>query len=293
MSAGPPKKPFFSWREALLESKRAPTTRHVLLTLACHMNEFGNGCFPSTKTLARQTGLSERSVCTHLEVAMKAGWITVQKRRLSGRAWKRHEYQISWPQGTELPSAPSKARKDVQHVKPRGTERRNIKALKDVQSSTSLSTSVKQEEPAKDQQAPAPHPSLSEDAKRQTDTRFQTIADHYFRRFREKVGIRAQFEQADGEALRKILRGQLEATAQDVCRWIDNAFSSTDPFPLRQGFRMTEFARHYGKYVRGPLLKNFAGPGDRPGNSAPTQAELHKLAEEKRREQQVGATAEP
>ena len=105
MSVAPPKKPFLSWREALLESRVGPTTKHILLTLACHMNEFGTGCLPSTRTLSRQTGLSERSVCTHLRAAMKAGWITAQKRGLSGQAWKRHEYQISWPQGTEGRSA--------------------------------------------------------------------------------------------------------------------------------------------------------------------------------------------
>ena len=100
-------KPFFSWREAVLESNLHATTRHVLLTLACHMNDLGAGCFPSTRTLEKQTGLSRRTVETHLAVARRVGWITVERRGDSGQGWRRHEYRIAWP---------ADVAKDVPHV---------------------------------------------------------------------------------------------------------------------------------------------------------------------------------
>jgi hypothetical protein len=43
--------PLFTWRRAMLNSDLKPTTKHVLLTLSCYMNEFGKECFPSIDTL--------------------------------------------------------------------------------------------------------------------------------------------------------------------------------------------------------------------------------------------------
>jgi hypothetical protein len=87
----------FSWRKAILKSELAPTTRHVLLTLACHMNAVGESCFPSIKLLCEETGLSNRSVITHLQIASEIGWITVGKHGFGGQRWAAHEYRPSWP----------------------------------------------------------------------------------------------------------------------------------------------------------------------------------------------------
>jgi len=78
--------------------------------------------------------------------------------------------------------------------------------------------------------------------------------------------------------LRRLLQEQPQATAQQVINWLDYAFDSTDPFPLKPGFRLSEFGRHYAKYVRGPFLKDRPGAGSNGHPSgetnAPTQAEL-------------------
>lgn len=134
----------FSWREALLRSGLSPTTRHVLLTLACHMNEFGAGCFPSTRTLALETGLSRRTVETHLAVARDAGWILVEPRGASGRAWRRHQYRLSWPPvlAKEVPHVEAELGKDVLHARGRRGASDANDVAKDVRLSTSLSTSI-------------------------------------------------------------------------------------------------------------------------------------------------------
>ena len=92
-------KPFFSWRHALLKSELGPTTKHVLLTLSCHMNDMGEGCFPSTKTITEETSLSERAVITHLMLAASSGWIRRSVHGYGNNRYARNEYRIAWPDG--------------------------------------------------------------------------------------------------------------------------------------------------------------------------------------------------
>lgn len=166
--------PLFTWRTAIIHSDLASTTRHVLLTLSVHMSEAGESCFPSTARLARETGLSERAICTHLAKASEAGWILKRKIGLAGKKWKRHEYVPQVPadllrklnpyqsgnQGTEQGSAAPASEPHKKAVdKPvdsvgatcgklnsgtephaEGTEPHDIKALNDVQSSTSINS---------------------------------------------------------------------------------------------------------------------------------------------------------
>jgi hypothetical protein len=129
----------FNWRKATISKcGPKPTTRLLLLTLSVHMDGNGGSCFPSTRKLAEETGLSERTVCTHLEIAEKEGWIKKMKQGLTGRSWKRHSYQAA---------IPPEALKQVQHPKQQGTEPHaegtepnDNEALKQVQSSTSYSS---------------------------------------------------------------------------------------------------------------------------------------------------------
>ncbi|MDN5880958.1 MAG: helix-turn-helix domain-containing protein, partial [Nitrosospira sp.] len=134
----------YTWQTAILASSLPPTMRHVLLTLGCHLNVAGEACFPSTKLLAQETGLSERAVVTHLGNAKTLGWIVVRSHGLRGQKWRRHEYFPTIPksaealnevqhQGTELDSAPSKK---ALNVVPKGAEPNDEKALNEVQSNS-------------------------------------------------------------------------------------------------------------------------------------------------------------
>ena len=110
-------KHFFSWRAAILASDLPATTRHVLLTLSCHMNDLGQSCFPSMELLAAETGLSKRSVVEHISIARALGWICSRKHGYAGRAWARSEYWIP-----ELDALPSSSKHEV-------SERRMQRAL--------------------------------------------------------------------------------------------------------------------------------------------------------------------
>lgn len=137
----------FEWRR-LIASKNgppSPTTRHLLLTASLHMDEKGESCFPSTRTIAEETGLSERSVICHLAMAVATQWLVKEIRGLSGQCWRRHEYKARIPlkllkqfqqlqhEGTEVGSAPISE----------GAEPYSYKVLKEVQSSSSNNTPKK------------------------------------------------------------------------------------------------------------------------------------------------------
>jgi hypothetical protein len=145
----------YTWRAAILKSDLPPTTRHVLLTLSCYINDVGQSAYPSTKTLTADTGLSERSVITHLQLAKERGWLKVAKHGFGGQKWAHHEYfpccpevdydEIPAEKGTEPPSAaPEKALNVVPkalNLLPKGTEPNDKKALKEVQSNSPVELS--------------------------------------------------------------------------------------------------------------------------------------------------------
>ena len=100
------KSKLFRWRTAILNSNLPSTQRYVLHVVGFHMDKHGRNCFPSTKTLARETGLTERTVITHLRNSRNEGWLRVSERRREGKDWKLHTYTPGFPQGTEADSAP-------------------------------------------------------------------------------------------------------------------------------------------------------------------------------------------
>lgn len=108
----------WTWRHAIIESDLPPTTRHVLLTISCHMNDRGEGCFPSMRELARETGRSLRAVCEHINVAIEAGWLVRFEHGYRGQRWKRSEYRPGWPpaaEGVDATSTPKLLTQD-QHL---------------------------------------------------------------------------------------------------------------------------------------------------------------------------------
>lgn len=142
----------FRWRGAVVSENgpARPVTRFVLLVLSLHMDSAGGSCFPSTKLIASETGLSERSVCTHIETASTAGWLkkgSGTAGKGSGKGWRRHVYQATFPDivlkeiqqhGTERDSAATPLGAERGAL---GAERHDNLVLKDVQSSSSSSTS--------------------------------------------------------------------------------------------------------------------------------------------------------
>ncbi len=99
----------WSWRQRLLKSDLPGTTRHVLLTLSCHVNDAGEPCFPTIEQLVVETGLSKRCVVKQMSMAKEAGWITVGRHGFGGQKWSRNEYTLAWPEDKKggAPGAPN------------------------------------------------------------------------------------------------------------------------------------------------------------------------------------------
>jgi hypothetical protein len=87
----------WSWRHAVLKSSLPATTRHVLLTISCFMNDVGGGCYPTQEQLAEASGLSARAVRQHIDDAVKAGWLSRKEHGFRGQKWRNHEYEAAWP----------------------------------------------------------------------------------------------------------------------------------------------------------------------------------------------------
>lgn len=92
-------RPFFSWREALLQSDLKAGPKYIALVLSTYMNDHGESCFPSQETLAEKSSRSVRDVQRALKILSEAGWIKISKHGFAGQQWKRSEYKISYPAG--------------------------------------------------------------------------------------------------------------------------------------------------------------------------------------------------
>ncbi len=139
----------FSWRQAIQKSSLEATTKLVLYNLSIHMNDLGEGCFPSTETQALATGLSQRSVCTHLQKAATAGFLHITKHGLAGKSWMRNDYKAVWP-GVFIPYGCADAKADYFEIgtergsvpENEGTEPNDMKALNQVQSNSPLNSPI-------------------------------------------------------------------------------------------------------------------------------------------------------
>lgn len=89
----------FSWIDAIKQSSLSPVTRHVLLNLSTYMNQDGESCYPSIDEQAKTTGLSRRSVISHLDAACAAGFLFKSSHQFAGQKWKRNEYVAIFPEG--------------------------------------------------------------------------------------------------------------------------------------------------------------------------------------------------
>ncbi len=136
---------FFTWRGAILKSGLAPTTRHVLLTLGCHMNDVGESCYPSIDLLCEETGLSNRAVITHLHKASEAGWIEISRHGFGDSRYWRNEYKIRWPSPENLTDLSERGSpttvNDVHQVNSDLSERGSPTTVNDVHTSTSYNSS--------------------------------------------------------------------------------------------------------------------------------------------------------
>lgn len=233
----------YTWRAAIIRSDLSPTTRHVLLTLSCHINDAGEPTYPSTLLLSDECGLSERAVITHLKLAASLGWLTVSKHGYAGQGWARNQYRPRTPdgfvprpaparKGTKAGSVPSdeklstEALNDVQHVEAEGTEPRSApsgkalnvategtepddkKALNDVQSNYPL-------------ELPKELPTSARAKRKAVDNGFEALWAIYPRKAAKAVTEKAYAKLAPNADLQAVLLAAV-ATQATWSKWREN-----------------------------------------------------------------------
>ena len=92
--------PLFEWRAKVQSTQgpKSPTTRFVLLNLSFRMDTNTLECWPSIDLQSRETGLCEKTIRTHLEIAEAEGWI-VRWKEECGQKWRLWHYRGRIPDG--------------------------------------------------------------------------------------------------------------------------------------------------------------------------------------------------
>jgi hypothetical protein len=99
--------PVWSWTEAVAKASVPALTKLVCLNIARYLSDAGKGWFITTKEMMADTGMSERSLVTHLENAEKAQLI-VREVRHNRRGYRAGTfYKPCFPDGTELAREPA------------------------------------------------------------------------------------------------------------------------------------------------------------------------------------------
>lgn len=107
------------FRTAVFFSALPTPRRMVLLALLEHVRDMAIGAWPSEDRLARMTGLSRRTVGTHIRAAEVGGWLVKARRPLRHGKFGGNTYRLIIPRdrGQELPTA-SNARDDIHRGQP-------------------------------------------------------------------------------------------------------------------------------------------------------------------------------
>jgi len=102
--------PVWSWRDAIRKATVPSLTKLVLYTLSTYLSDVGDGCYPSMRTLMADTGLSNKSLATHLQNAADAGMLAIRRTRKSDGTLGRNIYLPRFPDTCRLQTAPADMR---------------------------------------------------------------------------------------------------------------------------------------------------------------------------------------
>ena len=112
--------PVWCWRDAVRKADVPPLTKHVCNCLANYLSDCGTGCWPSVVALMADSGLSNRSVATHLAAAAEAGLIAIERRKGGDGRHQRTVYLPRLPDDADLARTPADMVDDPREAPSRG-----------------------------------------------------------------------------------------------------------------------------------------------------------------------------
>ena len=89
---------YFIWRKSFTADDRlTATTRLVLHAIHVYMDDTTLECYPNRPSLARDTGLSMKTISKHTEQAEKLGWLKKFKAKQPGNQFLNNIYKGIFP----------------------------------------------------------------------------------------------------------------------------------------------------------------------------------------------------
>jgi Helix-turn-helix domain len=246
-----------------------PTEKLALLVLCDYANSETRLAYPARKRLARECLCSERHLIRVTQRLVELGLINIQR----GGGRRRNVYSFReenmWAcQRRDSPYAAKPNHRspfagatpdEVSALTPDVTPA--LTQLRHTRHDAALSPEAETQTSNRRQIAPTPRVRSSPgNLKPPADD--QVIVDHYRRRCFE-YRITADVTAADIAATRNFLR-RTKVFPRKVCLVLDNAFKSELQYPLRLGFHLTQFFKHFAVYENGPLLSNQSGNKSAP-----------------------------
>jgi len=71
--------PVWTWRDAIRKARVPALTKHICNCIANYVSDVGEGAYPSVRTLIEDSGMSNKSVSTHLALAEQAGLLRIER----------------------------------------------------------------------------------------------------------------------------------------------------------------------------------------------------------------------
>lgn len=105
--------PVWTWRDAIRQADIAPLTKLVCYTIANHLSDAGKGYAIDVGSIIAESGLSNRSVATHIQLASDAGLLHVERQKDDSGRYRWSHYRPRFPSECELAREPADMR--VEH----------------------------------------------------------------------------------------------------------------------------------------------------------------------------------
>ena len=250
--------------------------------------------FATNATIAEETGYKSRSIGKAKRVLAEAGWLKAlggnegsgQDGRFSPnryRVFTHEEWAFAHSgqclgQGDRGTSEPQRSAGAVGEERgvTKGTDRRRSddtdRSGRNVPQSLIELDPILKGKASPSAKTPPERSSSEEEEKRQAkgDPRFEPVLSFFRTEFKRLHKANPSFDVSDATALRKLLRQQPQANAQQIVVWLKNAFESTAEYPLVTGFRLREFVCHFSKYINGPRHRSTAEKETEDHDNYPT-----------------------
>ena len=104
--------PVWTWRDAVRRTPIAPLTKLVCYSLANYLSDAGRTAAPTIEMLIEDTGLSNRSIATHLQHAVGIGLLAIKRRTARDGRYLRNVYLPRFPDTVSVAWAPAQDEPD-------------------------------------------------------------------------------------------------------------------------------------------------------------------------------------